>query len=353
MLFKRNHILLKIMVLCIAAAFMTVVAASCAQRLPSDQGSKSEKPYYQGKTITLIVPTKAGGGYDTYARLLARHMEKYLPGSTIIVKNVPGAGHIIGCNEIYNAKPDGLTFGTLNSGLITGQISGMEGIKFDLTKMSWLGSMNSEARVFVMSSGSPFKTIEDVIKSDKKVLMASAGIGTSSHTDNLMLARILGIKNFKLITGYSGNEANIAMMRGEVHGQASNLSSMKQMMESRDAIPILMINKKRVKEYPEVPNIFEYTPDKTKPLASFMVSQGLITRPYAGPPGIPPDRLAILREAFEKACGDPDLLAEAKKIDITIELIPGKEVEQLVRDALEQTPELTGLIREITKRDAS
>ena len=342
----------KVMALVITVSFIMVIVTACGQKAPSEQESKtSEAPFYENKTITMIVATKAGGGYDTYARLVSRYMEKYLPGSTIIIKNVDGAGHIIGCNEIYNAEPDGLTFGSFNKGLITGQISGFEGIKFDLAKMSWMGSMTTEARVFVVSPKSPFKTIDDVMNSGKEVLMASAGVGSSSHTDTLMVAEILGIDNFKLVTGYKGNEADMAMMRGELHGQIGSFTSMKPLISNGDAIPILMINNKRVDEYADVPNIFEITPEKTKPLANFMVSQGLITRPFAGPPDIPQDRLDILREAFEKSCKDPDLLADAEKMDLTIELITGEEVEQLVKDALNQPPELIELIKELTKEE--
>src|SRR5680860_652054 len=106
--------------------------------------ASTEKPFYEGKTIKLIVSTKPGGGYDTYGRMVAKFMEEQLPGSTIVVKNVPGAGHIIGCNEIYMSEPDGLTFGTFNRGLPLAQIAGLEGIEFDLSEMSWLGSPASE-----------------------------------------------------------------------------------------------------------------------------------------------------------------------------------------------------------------
>jgi len=348
----------KTMALIIMVFMIIMMVTACGQEtnsgqgIPSEQESNaSEAPFYKDKTITLIVATKAGGGYDTYARLLARYMEKYLPGSTIIVKNVDGAGHIIGCNETYNADPDGLTFGTFNKGLITSQLAGFEGIRFDLADMSWIGSMTTESRTFVVSPNSPFKTIDDVINSGQEVLMSSAGVGSTSHTDTLMVAEILGIDNFKLVSGYQGNEADMAMMRGEIHGQIGSYTTMKPLIENGDAIPILMINNKRMDEYPDVPNILELSPEKTRPLADFMVSQGLITRPFAGPPGIHQERLDILREAFEKACQDPGLLADAEKMDITIELITGGEVEQLVKDALNQPPELVELIIELTKEE--
>src|SRR5574340_986563 len=121
--------------------------------------------FYKGKVVNYIVATKPGGGYDTYGRLIGKYMQKYLPGATVVVKNVPGAGHIIGANETYLAKPDGLTIGTFNTGLIYSQIIGQPGIKFDLVKFSWIGKANTETRVFIVGNLTPFKTFQDVLNS--------------------------------------------------------------------------------------------------------------------------------------------------------------------------------------------
>src|SRR6185503_11645039 len=134
------------------AALPALLAAVFASSpAPAQNGAD----FYKGQTVTYIVATAAGGGYDLYGRFVAEYMQKYLPGSTFIVRNVPGAGHLVGTNTIYAAKPDGLTIGTFNTGLIYNQLIGLEGVKFDLTKMSWIGKASSEPRVLVIAQQSP------------------------------------------------------------------------------------------------------------------------------------------------------------------------------------------------------
>src|ERR671915_589562 len=124
--------------------------------------------FYKGKTVTYIVSTAPGGGYDLYGRLIAEYMQKYLPGSTFVVKNVPGAGHLVGTNTIYAARPDGLTIGTFNTGLIYNQLINAEGVKFDLSKMSWIGKVSSEPRVIVTATQSKIKNFPDLMKSTEE-----------------------------------------------------------------------------------------------------------------------------------------------------------------------------------------
>src|SRR5918997_2843269 len=131
-------------------------AALAAATLPAQAQQGAD--FYKGKTVTYIVATAPGGGYDTYGRLVAEYMQKYLPGSTFVVRNMPGAGHLIGANAIYASKPDGLTIGTFNTGLIYNQLIGSEGVKFDMNKMSWPGRAGSEPRVVVCAPDAPIKT---------------------------------------------------------------------------------------------------------------------------------------------------------------------------------------------------
>src|SRR5680860_899054 len=135
------------------------------------QAAAEDKPWYEGETITLVVTTKPGGGYDTYGRMVAKYMEEYLPGSTIIVKNVPGAGHIIGVNEIYASEPDGLTFGIFNSAMPLAQLTNQEGVKFDLSKMSWLGGAATTRYSWIMGKNSPYQSVEDVQKAEEEVVL--------------------------------------------------------------------------------------------------------------------------------------------------------------------------------------
>src|ERR1700754_23746 len=140
----------------IGFAAAAVMAGSTAQ---AQQGAD----FYKGKTVTYIVSTAPGGGYDLYGRLIAEYMQKYLPGSTFVVKNVPGAGHLVGTNTIYASKPDGLTIGTFNTGLIYNQLIGLDGVRFDLTKMSWIGKAASDPRVFTMHPSLPIKNFQDLV----------------------------------------------------------------------------------------------------------------------------------------------------------------------------------------------
>jgi tripartite-type tricarboxylate transporter receptor subunit TctC len=305
------------------------------------------KAFYEGKTIKLIVATRPGGGYDSYGRLLATTMEKYLPGSTIIVKNIPGAGHIIGTNKLYVSKPDGLTFGIFNKGLITAQLVEMQGIKCDLTKMSWLGTPATEPRVWMIGTNSPFKSLADIQNSSETCILSSAGIGSGAHTDALLITKILGLKNIKVVPGFQGTEGEMAMMRGEVHGQIGCTDSILRMTKTGDGVPILMIANKRLDAYPDVPTLYEVAPKEQKALVDLMVTQALISRPFAGPPGIPAERLKILRDAFEKSWRDPKLVADAEKMGRPIEFVGGEEVADIIKSALDQPKEVVDFLKKI------
>ncbi|MCL6593005.1 MAG: hypothetical protein K6T31_03435, partial [Alicyclobacillus sp.] len=206
------------------AAGQTAVANAQNNAAPASAGGAQVAPdfaFYNGKTVTLVVATGPGGGYDTYGRLLAPYLQKYLPGSTVIVKNVPGAGHIIGANYIYEQKPDGLTLGTFNNGLIISQLTGEKGIKFDLNKFTWVGNAASDARVLILRKDSPYNTVDDLQKAKQPLKLAGAGVGSSSTNDEKLLADILGFP-VQIVNGYTGQQADLAMQRGEIDGQVGS-----------------------------------------------------------------------------------------------------------------------------------
>lgn len=152
--------------------------------------------FFKGKTVTYIVSTTPGGGYDLYGRLIAEYMQKYLPGSTFVVKNVPGAGHIVGANTIYASKPDGLTIGTFVTGLIYNQLIQAEGVKFDLTKMSWVGKAASEPRVFAITTQTPVKTFDEFRNYKGTLNFATSGIGSASYVEITSLTNILKLQRW-------------------------------------------------------------------------------------------------------------------------------------------------------------
>src|SRR5690242_2856158 len=167
----------------VAAGVMTLLGSSTSAQTGAD--------FYKGKTITYIASTSPGGGYDTYGRLVAEYLQKHLPGSTVIVKNMPGAGHIIGANAIYASPPDGLTIGIFNTRLILNQVIHKEGIRFDLAKMSWVGKAASDPRVIVIASQSPIKSFSDLVQSRTELNFSTPGIGSAAYIETSMLKNVL------------------------------------------------------------------------------------------------------------------------------------------------------------------
>jgi len=318
--------------------------AAMAVWLPAVAGQA--KPFYEGKVIQMIVSTKPGGGFDAYARLLAGTMEKYLPGSTIIVKNIPGAGHIIGTNTIYAAKPNGLTFGTFERSLIATQVAGLKGVRFDLRKMSWLGSPASDPRALVVAKHTPFKTLEEALKSKKRIRFSASGIGTSDYRDPVWIGKMLGAEDWKIITGYAGQEDQIAMMRGEIDAVFTSWSNGKGFCESGEGRVLLFNNDKPIEGYEQVPLLKDLADKKYQSVIDLLLFMVMFNRPFAGPPDIPPDRLAVLRDAFKKSWHDPEMLKKAEMMKRPIHYIGYAEAEKLVKNALNQPPDVVRLIKE-------
>jgi len=304
------------------------------------------KPFYEGKTLRLIVATKPGGGYDFYGRLAAKFMQKRLPGSTIIVRNIPGAGHIIGCNEIYRSKPDGLTFGSFERALPVVQVVGLKGVKFDLAKMSWLGSCTSDPRVLIVAKHTPYKTLDQVVKSEETIKFAAHGIGDMQYLETVVTSKMLGARNWKVVTGYAGGERELALMRGELDATFGSWGSHRPLVQDGEARLLMVTADKPLKGYEDVPLLPSLVGEQYKPVVELMLLMVKFNRPFAGPPGIPSSRLKILRGAFEKAWHDPELLKLAEKAGRPVNYISGEEGAKLTERALRQPPEIVQLFKE-------
>ena len=198
-------------------------AVSLSLWLPSAALAQSEADFFKGKTVNYIIATAPGGGYDYYGRLVAEYMQKHLPGSTFVVRNMPGAGHIIGANYLYASKPDGLTIGTFNTGLIYNQLVGLDSLKADLTKMSWIGKASTDPRAVMVSATSPIKTFAD-LQASKQIIFSTSGVGSGGYAETKVLSEMLNLP-IKLVTGYNGNDDQLAMRRGEVTGNINTRSS--------------------------------------------------------------------------------------------------------------------------------
>ena len=298
--------------------------------------------FFKGKTVTYIVATAPGGGYDLYGRLVAEYMQKYLPGSTFIVKNVPGAGNLIGTNLLYASKPDGLTIGTFNTGLIYAQLTHLDGVRFDLTKFSWIGKAASDPRIITINIKSPIMSFADLMAVKEPVNFSTGGIGGSAYVETFMLAHALKMP-IKILTGYYGSDDPIAMRRGEVTGTLASRSSWEQFVASGYGRFIAQIGGKN-NDVPQLRDLV--TDEKAKALIALIQTQGDLQRFTAGPPGMSQERLETLRTAFRKAMEDPELQAKAAKLDRPIDAAYGDEVLEAVKVALNQTPEIIALLKQ-------
>src|SRR5437763_6546576 len=246
----------------------------------------ADSSYFRGKTITYIVSTGPGGGYDSYGRLIARYMQKYLPGSRVVVRNVPGAGHIVGANTIYAAKPDGLTIGMFNTGLIYDQLLKRDGVLFDLNKFSWIGKAADDTRALMLSTKSGFKTVDDLLKTKAPVKFAAAGVGSAAYNDTRILADALHL-NVQIIPGFTGNEGEMSMLRNEVMAEVGTAQSMEQFVKQGHGFFALSLSGDAA-SLPGVPRASQYVKDdRGKRLLGLVETLSGIGRPTAGPPGIP------------------------------------------------------------------
>ena len=304
--------------------------------------AQSGAEFYKGKTVTYIAATSPGGGYDLYGRLVAEFMQKHLPGSTFVVKNVPGAGHMVGANTIYASKPDGLTIGIFNTGLIYNQVLGAPGVKFDLAQMSWIGKAASDPRVITIGTNSPIKSFKDLQDSKETVNFAVGGIGSATYIESTLLSKVLKLP-IKVLTGYSGGDDQMAVRRGEITGSVASRSSWEQFVKNGYGRFIAQIGGSQ-KDVPQLDSMV--SDPQAKAVIALIQSQGDIGRLTAGPPGIPQDRLEALRAAYKAAMEDKELLAKAEKLQVPIDPMYGDDVLNRVKLALNQTPDTVGLLKE-------
>jgi len=313
----------------------------------------AQSQFYQGKTITIVVGSSTGGGYDLWARVLARHLGKHIPGNpSILVQNMPGAASIVAANYLYNvAKPDGLTLAALLPAIYFDQLVGRKEAKFDFGKISWIGSPEQNDIVHYMRADSPYKTLDDIRKAKEPPRCGSSGTGTTGFYIPRLLDEVFGTKH-AIVAGYQGgSEIDLAIERGEVHcwsplvatyfGREPYVSWHKKGFVR----VLLQTGRKRDERLKDVPTIYELmdqfkTPEAGRRLASVILTAATLGRPIAAPPGIAADRLSLLRDAYMKTLKDPELLAETRKQRWEIAPLSGEEMEKLARAVMGQPPEV-------------
>jgi tripartite-type tricarboxylate transporter receptor subunit TctC len=309
--------------------------------------------FYKGNSIRIIVAFSPGGAYDTWARLLTKYLDKYIPGNpSFIVQNMPGAGSVVAANYLYNvAKPDGLTLGTISSALYFDQLIGRKEVNFDWAKFSWIGTPEQTSEMLYIRSDTPFKTVDDLRKAIEPPKCGSVGIGSTDHYFPKLLEDATGAK-FNIVVGYQGAaDIDLAVEKGEMHCRAGTLSSFFGREPGRTWIKqgfvrvLVQGGKTRDPRAPDAPTIYELmdkykTPEAVRRLASILLSPGEFGRPVIGPPGIPAERIKILRDGFTNTLKDPELAAEAKKRGWDLSTTTGNDLDRLAKEIVAQPPEV-------------
>ena len=297
---------------------------------------------FAGKTVTIIVGYKPGGGYDATARLLARHLPKHIPGRpAVIVQNMPGANSVIAANHVYNvAKPDGLTIATFNRNLPIAQLTSVEGVKYDMTKFAWIGSAANESTILAIRADLPYKTFEELRKAKQTVVIGSTGPGANTHDFPLLLKELVGV-NLKIVSGYSSSaDIMLAVERKEVDGRAGSFTSLRPFIERGVVRPIVRARSTEpgIDQLP-VDESFAPNP-RAKAIMALRSAPELVARPYVMPPKTPADIVKVMREAFAKTIDDPELVAEGKKSKMDLEYTPGDQAQKLLADVMNQPKDL-------------
>ena len=320
----------------------------------------AQAPFYQGKTITIVVGYLSGDGYDIWARLLAAHMGKYIPGNPgIIAQNMPGAGSMIAANHIYNvAKPDGLFVGAIGPSLYLDQLVGKKEVHFDWGKFGWVGSTENTPWLLYMSSNTPYKSIDDVRRAKEAPKCSATSTGTSGHFIPKLLEEALGAK-FNVVMGYQGGaEQDLAFERGEVVCRSLSIPTFFARepfttWRKKNMVRILLqTGRKRDPKMPDVPTIHEMmseykTPANTRALVTAVLASGDLGRPFITPPGIPADRLKLLRDAFRKTMGDAAFLADVKARKLEADPDYGEELEVIAKEAAAQPREIVDRLKKL------
>jgi tripartite-type tricarboxylate transporter receptor subunit TctC len=322
-------------VFCILAVTLALSPVPC--------GAQTVAEFYKGRNVELNIGSSVGGGYDVYARLLSRHITKYIPGNpTVVPKNMEGAGSLRLANFLYNAAPkDGSIFGTINRGTGFDPLLGGKGAQFEATKFNWIGSTNNEVSVCVAWHTTGVSKFEELLT--RELVVGATGPSADTYQFPKIANGVLGTR-FKIITGYpGGNDVDLAMERAEVEGRCgwswTSLKATHQPWLDQKKINILFqMGLTRHPDLPDVPLIIDLAKtDDDRTILKLIFARQVIAWPYLAPPGVPKERAEALRKAFADTMRDKDFLAEADKAGLEIRPVAGEDIQKLIED-IYQTP---------------
>ena len=320
----------------------------------------AQEPFFKGKQIRIIVGLSSGGGYDRAARLLARHIGKYIPGNPdMVVQNMPGAGSVTAANYVWGvAKPDGLTLLAPHNNFYLSQLSGQNEVKFDLPKFNWIGSLENDDMMIFARADAPFKSMSEIVRQKMTPKCGSTGVGSSDYVMSKILEETIAAQ-IQHVTGYPGSsEIAIALERGEVQCMGLTISTyygrepFLTWLKSKFVRFLAQSGRRRDSRVADAPTIYELmdefkTPATKRRVAEAMLQGGEWARPLMAPPGTPAERVGILRAAYDKVAKDPELIAEAKKMRIDVTPLSGEKLQGIAKEVMNQPPEVIGQIKKL------
>ena len=325
-------------------SFLTVPAASA-----------QEEAFYKGKTIKVLVGTTAGSLYDLWARTIAAHIGKHIPGNPeTLAQNMPGAGHKIATNYLYNvAKPDGLTIiGSILPGVYIDQLVGRPEVKYDWAKFVWIGSPVKSESQMTMRADAPYKSFDDLRNTKEPARCGTTGTSGTDYVVSRLLEDIMPPLKIHSVLGYPGGpELDLAIERGEIQCRTFTVETFfarepyitwKKKGFVRN---LYQTGRQRDPRLVDIPTLYELmdrykTPESGRRLATVILANGTLGRPIFTSPGTPPDRVKVLREAYEKMLKDPAFLEDIKKKKFELDPISGEELEVIVKEVMTQPPEI-------------
>jgi tripartite-type tricarboxylate transporter receptor subunit TctC len=314
-----------------------------ASPVPAETPTAAE--FYKGKTITLITSTGVGGTYDVVARLVARYMPHYIAGNpTIIVQNMPGGGNVLATNYMFNIAPkDGTAIATIHSAMPLQQVLDAGGVRYDSDKFNWLGSTGPQNEVILVWHTAGIKTLEEAMQ--KEIVLGGTGAGAGIVLLPAVVNNLLGTK-FKIVAGYRTSEdVNLGMERGEVAARAFGFGSITSQhpdwLTEHKVTFLVQSGARRDKLLPDVPLTTEAAKtSEQRQIFQLIASAPALGQPYVAPPGLPEERLAVLRNAFAATLKDQAFLADAAKIRFDIDTISAEDVSQIVHDTIHAPPDI-------------
>ncbi|HTI88747.1 MAG TPA: tripartite tricarboxylate transporter substrate-binding protein [Alphaproteobacteria bacterium] len=325
-----------------------ILAACAAALAPATVAAADGTPYYKDKTVTFYIGFPPGGGYDLPMRTFVRFMSDHLPGKPLIVpRNMPGAGSRTLAGYLYNVAPrDGTAVGTIDQSVPLQQAMG-EKLQFDNAEFTWIGNIASGINVVLVWADSGITTIEDAKR--REVTIASSGSGSSRQPK--IMNNVIGTK-FKIIAGYQGNDINVALERGEVDGRTNSWATLKafsaEWLRDRKVNILVQVGLEKAPDLPNTPLLMDLAAnDDDRTILRLVSAQGAIGKPILSTPGLPPERVAMLRTAFDETMRDANFLSEAKKQRFELNPMSGADLERIIRNVVATPPPMAKRLAEL------